>query len=396
MEMRRDGRVALPGSIVTMANETNRADLDAEHIGLTDTLASRRYFRTFEAITGHLTRVAAVMESEGALSKFDVEVLSAYVGALANSFRALGHKYLFTGRDGAGMAALSMDRVESGFPIFAELLEMANDAQQAGRHLRDMPQVSELKEQMLRQILGDLSLPTRLQFALSQRLYYQALADGGLFWARNDPVAHWQRSTEDGRKLFVVHWAVYDSQVNLPTVYLMEVEDSGEKGLPVDQRRWPEAQRHLIAQSVAGLKLVTIAQGFDRDFEDLHPKRLRRFHIGPMYSAAYTLQTGPLREVLEDAGAGGEEDWALAWTVETLESERVESERSGWFSTVEREIFALDPFSGRGADTGATRTERSIILPARPFQVLAERNPPGFHDVRKFVVSPQGRVLSYR
>jgi len=27
---------------------------------------------------------------------------------------------------------------------------------------------------------------------------------------------------------------------------------------------------------------------------------------------------------------------------------------------------------------------------------LAERNPPGFRDVRKFVVSGQGRVLSYR
>ncbi len=70
-------------------------------------------------------------------------------------------------------------------------------------------------------------------------------------------------------------------------------------------------------------------------------------------------------------------------------------ERAGWFSTVEREIFALDPFGGQGAETGATRTQRSIILPQRPFQVLAERNPPGFADVRKFVVSKSGQVLRY-
>jgi hypothetical protein len=58
-------------------------------------------------------------------------------------------------------------------------------------------------------------------------------------------------------------------------------------------------------------------------------------------------------------------------------------------------VFALDPFAGRGAETGATRMERSIILPQRPYQALEELDPPGFGSVRKFVVSPQGRVLRY-
>lgn len=380
-----------------MAGGADSVDVAADHVDLTDTHAARRYFRKFEAITGHLGRIAAEMQAEGSLSKTDVEVLSVYVRALTATFRALGHKYLLTGRDtGVSFGVLSMDRVESGFPVFRELLVMANDAQQAASHLAGMPTADELKEEMIREILSGLRIPTRLQFAMSQRLYYQSLAENNLFWATNDPVAHWLGDVANGRSRLLLHWAVYDSQVNIPTVYLMELEDSGERLLPNDTRRWPEAQRHLIAQSVSGLKLLTIAQGFDRDFDDLHPKRLRRFHIGPMYSAAYTLQTGALREVLEETAADETQDWALAWTVETLESERVESAKAGWFSTVERQIFALDPFSGRGADTGATRTERAIILPARPYQVLAERNPPGFHDVRKFVVSPQGRVLSYR
>ena len=63
---------------------------------------------------------------------------------------------------------------------------------------------------------------------------------------------------------------------------------------------------------------------------------------------------------------------------------------------MDREIFALDPFSGRGVDTGATRVSRAVIMPERPFQVLAEKNPPGFRDVRKFVVNRSGRVVSYR
>ncbi len=380
-----------------MTEGVTGADLSRDHMGLTDTQAARRYFRTFEAITGHLGRVAAVMERERGLSKLDVKVIGGYVQAIAATFRALGLKYLMTGRDtGTFFGSLSIDRTDSGFPVFRELLTMANDAQQAERHLAGMRSPAELKDEMVRAIVGDLAIPTKLQFAMSQRLYYEALRAGGLFWAQMDPQAQWLGDLDGARRRYLLHWAVYDSQVNLPTIYLMECDDSGARGLPVDDRRWPAAQAHLMAQSLAGLKLLTIAQGFDRDFDDLHPKRLRRIHVGPMYSADYTLQTGPIHDVLEEARAPEGQDWALAWTVERLESERVELEKSGWFGKVEREIFALDPFAGRGADTGATATERAIVMPARPFQVLAEKQPPGFREVRKFVVSPSGQVVSYR
>ena len=100
--------------------------------------------------------------------------------------------------------------------------------------------------------------------------------------------------------------------------------------------------------------------------------------------------------MLEAANSPVGDDWAMVWTEEELISERVEQVKSGWFGSVERQIFALDPFSTGGADMGASRMERSLIMPERPYQALAERNPPGFKDVRKFVVSDMGRVLSYK
>ena len=367
----------------------------AEHVALDNLQSTRRYFEKFEAITNHLARVAGTMEAEGRLSKSDVEVMARYVLGLTFTFRALRLKYLFSGRM-PRVGQLMMDRVESGFPVFSELMEMANDAAQAEKHLAQMPSTDELKNQMVRKIVGDLEIPTKLQYALSQRQYYEELVRGDLFWARNHPVAVWQGNLAEDRRKFFFYLAVYDSQINLPTVYLLEVEDTGRTALPKDELRWPEVQAHLMAQALGGLKLLTIAQGFDEDFHYLHPKRLRRFHIGPMYSHAFTRQSGPLREVLADARAPKGEDWALVWTEEELVSKRVETEKSGWFSSVEREIFALDPFAGRGVETGTTRTERSIILPQRPYQSLEEKAPPGFRDVRKFVVSPNGRVLSYR
>jgi len=372
-------------------------DMTQDHEAIDDTFAARRYFRKFDMITGHLARVASVMEQEGTLSKLDSRVIGANILMISNTFRALSYKYLMTGRHrDRSLGELDIDRVESGFPVFRELLTMANDAQQVEQHLKGMRSAEQLKGDMITQIVREQSIPTKLQFAMSQRLYYEELMQGELFWAQNHPQAQWLENLPNGRRVYLVWWAVYDSQINLPTIYLMELEDSGRKGLPIDDRRWPEVQRHLMAQSVGGLKLVTIAKGFDTDFDDLHPKRLRRFHLGPMYSSAFTRQRGPLRQVLEEAKAPMGQDWTLAWTMEELESERVEQERSGWFGTVDREIFALDPFSGRGVDTGATRTERAIIMPARPYQVLAELNPPGFRDVRKFVVSEAGQVVSQR
>ena len=366
-----------------------------DHFDLEDTRVTRRYFGKFDRITGHLGRVAATMEAERRLNRHEVEALARYLVGLGLTFRALAHKYHFSGRF-AHAGKLTFDRVESGFPVFSELMEMANDALQARRHLDGLPSAEALKDDMVRTILGERQIPTKLQYALSQRLYYEELLRGGLFWARNDPEILWLGDAAPGRRRYLLRWAVYDSTVNLPVIYMMELEDSGRTGLPKDERRWPEAQAHLMAQSLGGLKLLTIATGFDTDFDDLHPTRLRRFHIGPMYSHAFTQQQGPIREVLAKAKAPPGEDWALVWTEEELVAERAEQRKSGWFGTVERQIFALDPFAGRGVETGATRMQRSIILPERPYQALAELNPPGFSDVRKFVVSAKGRVLSYK
>jgi hypothetical protein len=368
-----------------------------DHIELYDDLTARRYFAKFERLTGHMPAVTAELERDGHVTRAEIRLLAGYMEALSRSFRALSLKYLMTGRaEGPGIRTrLAFDRHESGFPVASELLFMANDAAQAQRHLDGTPSEAELKDRMIRQIVGDQTIPTALQYALSQRLYYQMLMQGGLFLARNDVQAQWLAET-DGRRRWLLAWAVYDTLVNLPVLYLLEVEDSGRTPLPKDERRWPAAQSHLMAQSLNGLKLLTIAQGFDTDFDDLHPKVLKRLHLGPMYSSAFTLQSGPIAEVLAEARAPEGQDWALVWTLERLEAAGSRTEKTGWFTSAERQTFALDPFMGRGAETGATATHRFVILPERPYQVLADRNPPGFRDVTRFVVSPTGAVLKVR
>ncbi len=382
-----------------MADASQKVDLTTDHKRLDDDLAARRYFAKFARITRHLPAVAQEMEAEGALSRSDSQILAEYVAAAVKTFATLSMKYLVAGRLDSTMARhLTIDLHESGFPIFQEIATMAADAAQASQNLAGMASEAELKDQMVREIVGERRVPTRLQYALSQRLYYQALAEGGLFWPQMHPVAVWRADLAERRRLYTVHWGVYDSQTNLPAVYLLDVEDTGKRPLAQDDRRWPEAAAHLMAQSVGGLKLLTIAQGFDTDFPDLHPVRLRRIHIGPMHSSAFTLQSGPIKAVLDEARAPAGEDWALAWTIEELLADRLETADAGGVSglfggTVDRTIFKLHPVNG--VETGTTRITRALILPERPYQVLAERQPEGFRDVRKFVVGASGRVIAY-
>ncbi len=374
-----------------------KTDLTSDHRALNDAIATRRYFAKFDAILGHVENVAAIATGQGRLGKIQLGVVQAYLQMLTTTFEALSNKYLMTGRVSSLLPkSLEIDVTDSGFPLYSELLQMANDAHQVNQHLGHLPSAADLKKEMVRHILNEQTVPLKLQFALSQRLYYERLHAMNLFWVNNDPQIIWLGTDDDGRRQYVVHWASYDSQVNIPTISLMVVEDTGDTALPRDEKRWPLVESHLMAQSVLALKLVTIAQGFDRDFDHLHPKLFRRIQIGPMYSDHFTYQSGPLAGILSDANGGPGNDWALSFTVESLVSDRVETEKKGWFGSVEREIYKLDHFDTAATDSGATDVSRAIILPQRPYQVLAERDPAGFRGVRKYVVGDGDQVLSYK
>ncbi len=97
-------------------------DLTLDHQVLEETQATRRYFRKWERITGHLTTVAAEERAAGRLSPEEVEALARSLVSLTLTFRALALKYHFAGA-AREAGTLTFDRVESGFPIAQELME---------------------------------------------------------------------------------------------------------------------------------------------------------------------------------------------------------------------------------------------------------------------------------
>lgn len=358
--------------------------------------AARRYFAKFDRIIGHLQQVAALSVDERLISEAEGDILARYLGDLSCSFTALSYKYLMTNRSPKS-GQISIDKTDSGFPVFSEIIQLATDATQAEKHLKSMADQDRLKKEMVTHILSEQSAPTHLQYAMAQRIYYETLDRDTLFLSQNHPEAVWVgKDVKRRKRRYIIHWAVYDSKTNVPAVYLMQVDDTGSRALPQDERRWPRVQDALMAQSVSELKLLTIAKGFDEDFHNLHPKSLRRFLLGPMHSHAFTEQHGPIRNVLADAIGQEGLDWALAWTMETLISDGQTWVKTGVFKESWRQTYKLDAAGLDGKMQGATDISRSLILPHRAYQVMEEKYARHFEGVRKYVVGQNDTILSYR
>ena len=372
--------------------------LSVDHRVLDGARQTRRYFAKFERIIDHLDQVALLSAKERLITVQEAAILQEFLEGLANTFSALSYKFLMANRVGNhSEKLLTIDKSESGFPVFGEVLQMAADAMQAKDHLRNLPDQKQLKKDMINHILSEHNLPLQLQYALSQRIYYEYLKEADLFLSQNDPQTLWLGKSLKGEvRNYLVYWAVYDSQTNIPTIYMMHVEDSGSRALTHDERRWPRVQSHLMAQSVSGLNLLTIASGFDDDFDKLHPKWLKRFHLGPMYSHTFTTQTGPLRDILADVSAEPGYDWALTWTTESLFSKGQEKEKKGLFGSVNRQVFKIDKTRTELADAGLSDMRRSLIMPHKTFQILQERDPASLRRHRKYVVGDNQKVLSLK
>lgn len=372
--------------------------LTFDHKILEEAETTRRYFRKFEQIIDHLKQVTKLSKKENLITTAEAKILLTYLLGLSYTFTALSYKFLMANRVGEHVGSLlSIDKTDSGFPIYEELLHLAVDASQAKKHLKSLPSQKRLKQDMINHILTEQSTPTKLQYALSQRIYYEYLSKSILFLPGNDPQGIWISGKKNrDQRSYLIHWAIYDSQTNVPAIYMMELEDTGRKALPRDEKRWPRVQSHLMAQSMSSLKLLTIARGLDRDFDDLHPKLLRRFSVGPMYSHKFTEQRGPLRDVLAEAKGEPGLDWVLTWTVESLVSESTTTEKTGMFSTAQREIYRIDTLDSKAAENGATEVARSLILPHRAFQVLEEKDPKSLRNTRKYVVGKNAKILSYK
>ena len=360
----------------------------------------RRYFAKFArviAIVQEIAKRAPLGASGGqGLGDLESEIIAQYLARLAGSFAALSMKHLLTGLVHNRLPAkLEIDQADSGFPVFRELLALGDDGKQAQARLAELPDRRTLKGDIIDYLLKHKSMPRDLQFAMSQRVYHEALLERPLFYARNELKLLPLEADQDGVLRYLAYWAVYDSQRNLPNIYLMVLDSSHSAPLASEHDLRRRVVDHLLAQSLSSLKLVTIATGFDQDFPELHPKLIKRIHVGPLYANRFTKHADVIQRLLAEAEDEAGQDWVFCWTVESLFSKASEWAPSGMFGETQKEIYHVDLHDPEAFEAGASAVERAMILPYRPYQRLVEGDFEQLKPIRKYVVGPDGMLLDH-
>ncbi len=284
-------------------------------------------------------------------------------------------------------------RSESGFPVFQSVLELDRDRDSARDRLATIPDAAAIRAEMADFILRNRAFPGALQSRMAERLYLERLEKADVFGPFTLPeTVHLSVNPDNRRPAYHVTWAAYDGVQNLPMVYMARIEDSTEKlgrllvtadgrlnpdvpvPLPVGGLLNPELARafdaFVMANSAYALTPSTIATNMDRDFPDLHPKKLSRLVLGPFYASGITENNPVITDILSKVRRT-ENAWAITWTVQDILSVSERPEQRGFFSsTPAMQEFHVETGDLEAARMGVSAYQKHALVPHDAYQAL--------------------------
>lgn len=345
-----------------------------------------RYFRTIDAALDALDIYFDDAESPLRNHALTGAIVSGYVRRLRHSFEAWENRLGFADR-------FRINRGESGYPLYQHVLDLERDAKNAERKLAEIPDGDTLREEMVDFILRKKKFPSATQTAMAERLYLEEVLKGEIFSPLVLPESvKVSVNPKSERPFYVVHWGAFDGTANLPLIYTAVIEDSspsmaasltdGEGDLKADldiplpiggllNPDLAHAFDSFVEKNASyGLTLATIADNMDRDFEELHPKQLRRIVMGPFYSAGLTSHGRVVETILEgvknDAHA-----WMLTWTEQELFAISETPGKRGLFSsTPARQTYHIETNDLEATRQGVSAYERHALIPHEAYQAI--------------------------
>lgn len=345
-----------------------------------------RYFDAISAALGGLD--VFLRDDRSPLYKHDLvaRVMAEYIVRLENSFNAWRNRLGF-------MESFRISRADSGYPVYQNVLELENDRRTADKRIAAIPEPSVLRAEMADFILRHRAMPTALRKSMAERLYLEEVSNGLVFQPFVLPkTVKVSVNPKTRRPIYVVHWGTFDGSANLPLVYMATIEDSSDNvvsslvkadgtfndevniPLPVEGLLNPDLAHRFDdfaeKNSAYTLSPATIAGNLDKDFDELHPKQLRRVVLGPFYSAGITEHNSTVAEVLSKVRRE-RNGWLLTWTVQEVFSKAERPGRKGLFSSQpSREEFHIETDDLEAARMGVSSYEKHALIPHEAYQVL--------------------------
>ncbi|MBO6726638.1 MAG: hypothetical protein JJ911_13340 [Rhizobiaceae bacterium] len=373
--------------------------------------AARRYF---DAISAALAGLDIFLRDDSSpLYRHETvaTIVTEYLERLERSFSCWENRLAFAD-------AFRISRAESGYPVFQNVLELENDRKTAEGRLSAIPRPDQIRAEMADFILRHKAFPRSLQRSMAERLYLENVRNGQVFSPLVLPrTVKVSVNPATKRPYYLVHWGVFDGSANLPLIYMATVEDSSaglvrslvtkdgklnedvEVPLPVEGLLNPELAHRFDdfaeKNSAYSLSPATIAGNLDKDFDELHPKQLRRVVLGPFYSAGITDHNSTVTDILAKVRRK-QNAWLLTWTVQEVYSKSERPARKGlWSSQPAREEFYINTDDLDAARQGVSAYEKHALIPHEAYQLLyaAKEARKIFEGYQVHVVS-NGKVIS--
>ena len=327
-------------------------------------------------------------EDDSPLYRHDLigAVVTNYLARLRGSFDSWENRIAYADR-------FQISKAESGFPSFRNVLELENDRKTAKSRLKILPMEEKLREEMIDFILRKKKFPAALQKSLAERSYLNSVVDekhfSPLVLPRTIKVSV---NPKTKRPYYIVHWGYFDGSANLPLVYMATLEDSSSevidalvtKGgklnkqvnirLPVEGLLNPKLAHQFDdfceKNSSYSLTLSTIASSMDKDFENLHPKQLRRFVLGPFYHSGITDHGHVVEEILAKVRKP-ENAWLMTWTMQEIYSINETPAKWGlWGGTHARNEYFINTDDLDCARQGVSAFLRHALVPHEAYQEI--------------------------
>jgi hypothetical protein len=339
------------------------------------------------------------------------QVVAEYIGRLEKSFSCWENRLGF-------METFRISRAESGYPVFQNVLELENDRKTAGTRLAAIPEPDQIRAEMADFILRHKAFPAALQRSMAERLYLEDAQDGLVFSPFVLPrTVKVSVNPKTMRPFYLVHWGAFDGAANLPLIYMATLEDSSDNmvrtlvmqdgarnqrveiPMPVEGLLNPALAHRFDdfaeKNSAYSLSPATIATNLDKDFDELHPKQLRRVVLGPFYSAGITEHNSTVADVLSKVRRQNNA-WLLTWTVQEVYSQAEKSGRKGlWSSQPARDEFFINTEDLEAARQGVSSYEKHALIPHEAYQALyaAQEARKVFEGYQVHILS-NGKVIS--
>jgi len=325
----------------------------SENIRRLDVPEIPTYFDDLEARIGNVVEVL----KEESTPDFNHEFLATGLNSLLATVRCLRLKHSMEGEDRVDFPP-TIQPYNSGFPNVREFHLIEADKQKSKEVLASLPKQKSLLETIRWKILANEPIEHE-QLLLKRSLYFTKVSETDLFPAikMTSPQPQFVKE-ENGKRFYTLDWHGIQASPTVPALYRMWfTQDARYAQLHNDSERSgkqiPDLESFVQESRLGVLDLKTFVWRLDQAVDELHPKEIRKYTIGPFFNSL-TDNHSEMQEAFDSF----EDPSALKYQVEMVISVDIHRKifRNSWElakafvkgKPAEKEIYSDIKLMGRG------------------------------------------------